>query len=809
MNTETVFNNMNKAMFNFSKKLFNPTHKSYYSDVDLQVLNEYHTVIANGMLKSKCKVINPKYINTKTGEISIFMKHSPNRFIDVNVRENKPYFIEVDANKAYTYAFISFNKVPIFNEFDCWKNYSNNDINELTLYIVKVKKKSLFFNKNICLVYGKFFKEFINDVDIIYYKEPSFIFDCDYRSIIDDLYNEKISDDDEEDKQIKKMIANVNFGLMEKTYNKSQQSMVFRNLHEAQYYQGKYGGRLNIIKERDEDDTYNNKYFVLNISEKALLTNGFRFLKELLLQFHNYNMYETFKTLNENDVEVFSVKTDAFTVRKTDVDKVNDLLDIGKDVGQWKINEDFNFPKDNYKIQSCKLIEIPIVNKSLIEIKDEWDMDNIIYEIEKHKKVLIKARYAGSGNTYIANKLREKYKSMCVVSTNNLQQESEGDAMTINKFFGISVGDEKMKAFDYSDCDVIVFDEIYFHNIYFLARILEFVKTTDKIIVATGDENQLESVADITNTHDYDEYINHCIFQIFPKYIYLKECKRIKTEEGKKKLSNIYNDIFVNKIQDKRYLIEKYLGFTDEIKCENNIAYTNETCRTVSGQIRHMKGKKDDYQIGEIVICRKRIKTKNTVFHVNFRYEIVNIHYEDKNDFVELENIKTKQRQATTMYNLRNFFIFAYCYTAHSKQGCSVDGDIVIFDWMRSYASMKWFYTSLTRCRDLDRVKFYKYDVGTEITDYEIDQYLNKKIQGYKKQDRDASREVDDDKYIDITWLRDRMNKCCNNCGEEFLIEKEKGVISSNLTAQRLNNNISHHKNNCKAFCVYCNCSAH
>ena len=128
---------------------------------------------------------------------------------------------------------------------------------------------------------------------------------------------------------------------------------------------------------------------------------------------------------------------------------------------------------------------------------------------------------------------------------------------------------------------------------------------------------------------------------------------------------------------------------------------------------------------------------------------------------------------------------------------------------MRSYATMKWFYTAVTRCRDLDRVKFYKYDVGTEITDYEIDQYLNKKIQGYKKQDRDASREIGDDKYIDIKWLRDRMNKCCNNCGEEFLIEKERGSITSNLTAQRLNGTISHHKDNIKAFCVYCICSSH
>ena len=40
-----------------------------------------------------------------------------------------------------------------------------------------------------------------------------------------------------------------------------------------------------------------------------------------------------------------------------------------------------------------------MVHKSLIEIENEWDMDNIISEIEKHKKVLIKAKFAGSGKT--------------------------------------------------------------------------------------------------------------------------------------------------------------------------------------------------------------------------------------------------------------------------------------------------------------------------------------------------------------------------------------------------------------------------
>ena len=54
---ETTFNNMNKAMFKFNKALFNPLHKSFYTDTDIDVLNEYRTIVPSGKLEDKYRHI--------------------------------------------------------------------------------------------------------------------------------------------------------------------------------------------------------------------------------------------------------------------------------------------------------------------------------------------------------------------------------------------------------------------------------------------------------------------------------------------------------------------------------------------------------------------------------------------------------------------------------------------------------------------------------------------------------------------------------------------------------------------------------
>ena len=122
--------------------------------------------------------------------------------------------------------------------------------------------------------------------------------------------------------------------MLEKSHNTSQRSSTFTSLKEACYYQSIYGGKVYTISECqtelnevDEDEfetkeTEGTKYYVLSVSEKKTLINGFMYIKELLLQYHNFKMYEAYKTLSDNNIKVYSVKTDCLTIHEDDVDKV-------------------------------------------------------------------------------------------------------------------------------------------------------------------------------------------------------------------------------------------------------------------------------------------------------------------------------------------------------------------------------------------------------------------------------------------------------------------------------------------------------
>ena len=198
---EKIYNKLSQAMFDFNKSLFNPLHKSFYNEIDIAILDEARTIVPVGLLCDKV----PKEI------------------------------VEIDISKAFTSAFMKIKEIPVFNQFDTWKVYDENvDINslhELTLYYIETLDSELccpfrmLFNKKYCLIYGKFLKQYgMKRINILYYKQPSQIHKCNYKTIINNLWDGDISHHKEENINLKKLIANVNFGLLEKGGSTNQQS---------------------------------------------------------------------------------------------------------------------------------------------------------------------------------------------------------------------------------------------------------------------------------------------------------------------------------------------------------------------------------------------------------------------------------------------------------------------------------------------------------------------------------------------------------------------------------------------------------
>ena len=847
VNTENTFNNMNKAMFQFHKGLINPTHKSFYNDIDVKILQEAKTVVATGLC----------------GKIT---------------SNERKKLVELDRSKAFTSALLEINEIPVFTQFDVWTKYDRkihdiSKMNKLTLYYVRnwyKEENQILFNKDYCLIFGIFLQLLdLDKISILYFKEPSKTYKVNFSILVNELWKEKISDDEDEDKMIKKTIANVNIGLLEKLGSTDIKSIPFKTLKEALHNQEQFGGRLykfeketvESMEVEDIDEEGNITYtttsdtktqgdteasvYILNLKDKAQLKNGFVYIKELLLQYHNFRMYSDYKALTKTSypktrdlieeckergirlsmevlhqmqnerigVKIYSVKNDAFTICKDDLEKAKARIEFNEKIGSWRVSKnssDLILPSNDYEIVKNEKIEIPTYSNNTIDIKDEYDTNSIIEEIKTHNPLMIRGEVPGTGKSYICQKMVEhKYKVLFCCPTNRLLQEFEGDAITINKFFGINFGDVKLEKFDFSGYDVIVFDEIYFSDAGTYWRIKRFVEENKNkvIIIGTGDTKQLKSVQELTNTQDYEKYVDKIVDNIFEHNIMLKECKRLHTQEDKDKLMNIKKDIFVNKISTKK-LIEKYFRYTNDIASSKfNIAFLNNTCRNVSNEIRKLENRTEEYECGETLICREYTKIKGRVFNVNFKYDIV----KKENDILLLKNVKTKQIQPLHIDKVRKNFIFAWCSTCHSAQGCSVNEEITIFDYnhflVRNYP--EWVWTALSRARDLNKVKFFKYnnDKDDEFNKQNIISYFERKIEAYKSQDRAGKRHIPKNGYVNAEWFLDNIKNQCNFCGCGFHLDIKNGNILSNLSCQRKDNSLTHTLDNVIPYCVRCNCS--
>ena len=81
-------------------------------------------------------------------------------------------------------------------------------------------------------------------------------------------------------------------------------------------------------------------------------------------------------------------------------------------------------PGEDYHIKENLLTKTPVYINNRIDIQDEYDTTKIIEKIFSVKHVMIRAKYAGSGKSFICEKVRDLgLKVLFVCPTNKLVQK--------------------------------------------------------------------------------------------------------------------------------------------------------------------------------------------------------------------------------------------------------------------------------------------------------------------------------------------------------------------------------------------------
>ena len=113
--------------------------------------------------------------------------------------------VETYISKAYTGELHKVNMIPIFIQFDNSIDYANSEIEDYTLYRVSSTKANMILNKRYKLLYGSMLKQLnIVGLKIINCKKPSFVADCEYSTILNNLWTTEIVDEVELNTNIKK-----------------------------------------------------------------------------------------------------------------------------------------------------------------------------------------------------------------------------------------------------------------------------------------------------------------------------------------------------------------------------------------------------------------------------------------------------------------------------------------------------------------------------------------------------------------------------------------------------------------------------
>ena len=194
-----------------------------------------------------------------------------------------------------------------------------------------------------------------------------------------------------------------------------------------------------------------------------------------------------------------------------------------------------------------------------------------------------------------------------------------------------------------------------------MRRIYHYMRNNpNKLILGTGDTQQLPPREKNTNVKNTKKYLNDIVNLMFPNLINLQINKRLKSIEDREKLKEIKRDIFNYNLSVRR-TFSKNFKMTNKIETLDNLSYTRNMAKDISMGVRRRLKYTDDYHVNEVLVCSKRLKLgKEHLFHVNMEHRITKI----TGDSIILDDEFKVSKKL-----IMRHFSYSYCRAVHSYQG--------------------------------------------------------------------------------------------------------------------------------------------
>lgn len=646
---------------------------------------EYDTTTLTSYLNTKVKLFFEKYMS-----LSPWVK----QYTNINKDDD---IITYDKNKFYASICKEKSNYIQFDIFDDVMPYSNEEIEDDTLYLVETNQNIMFQGTGV----------YIPEIIRIGLSD-NLIKQSDIKMMIRGSRTNETN-------QLKMMVEN----FYSKLNVKLAKTMVNRNIgilgsKHQEIGKIKFTNDINVASTNFYNGVTTDFKIVEKICEKPELyliddtTNVFKMNSTFVTNFQIiqqgiYKMYLLYKQIGG---EIVKVQTDSITIKNP-----QNVIETSTEMGGVKIEVKKIKKKTTldpfYKHKVIDYNILKLNELTPIKIDDEW---NINYDMLLGKSFLLQAR-AGRGKTYIINNLKKIYEDrgmfVKTCAYTHCAKKLIG-GVTLHKLFGRKADDSKIVSKDFKRVDVVIVDEISMVPSEFYRELINLKQRFPRItIILAGDFDQLKPIHE-----EFIEFRNsNMISDIVDYSLELKINKRCDNIE----LDNIVTDIISTKRRG--YTSSLKLQVFTEGNCFINICKSNAKRSAINKKYMDILSNDVDHIVLEIpdeehdrysqdmkiynglkLRCRKNF----------IKEEIYNGEFFTVKAFTEKQAVIVGEDEREHSFNLNKEFLHNfnpnYAMTVHSTQGQTFNEPYIIHEKFKlDWRSLN---VALTRTTNIKNIYF-------------------------------------------------------------------------------------------------------